>query len=234
VRTGLVLAGREVVDGLGAWRVVRTWEMAQRHAHRRWLSGRARASDPESSTTDSLEVERSKRLVARAATLRDARLLWEWRNDPVTRASSRSSGELPWEDHLQWVTASLSRTDRRLLIVEGPGGTDGSVVAVGTVRWDLEGERGPAGDWEVSITVAPDLRGQSLARSVLGAAELALTEMARSDVARSSRTAVTAYLAVVHVDNQASLRLFETSGYLPDLPPDSRGFMRFRKAARVP
>jgi len=30
------------------------------------------------------------------------------------------------------------------------------------------------------------------------------------------------------------VRLFETSAYVPDLPPDPRGFMRFRKVARVP
>jgi hypothetical protein len=52
-------------------------------------------------------------------------------------------------------------------------------------------------------------------------------------MARSGGTAVTAYLAVVRVDNLASVRLFESSGYVPDLPPDARGFMRYRKAARV-
>jgi len=57
--------------------------------------------------------------------------------------------------------------------------------------------------------------------------------MALAELAGSSRTDVTAYLAVVHGDNVPSLRLFESTGYLPDLPPDSRGFMRFRKAARV-
>jgi hypothetical protein len=55
-----------------------------------------------------------------------------------------------------------------------------------------------------------------------------------AEAARSSATGVTAYLAVVHIENGASLRLFETSGYVPDEPPDQRGFMRFRKTARVP
>ena len=30
-------------------------------------------------------------------------------------------------------------------------------------------------------------------------------------------------LAAVNVDNAASLRLFDTAGYLPDLPPDPDG-----------
>jgi len=200
-RSGLVVAGRQVVDGWGAWRVVRTWEMT-------------RHSVP--------AVVDPGRLVARAATLEDARLLWEWRNDPATRASSRSSEEVPWDDHLAWLGDSLNRTDRMLLLVEDEAGP------IGTVRWDLIRDREGEREWEVSITVAPQRRRQSLARPLLRAGEEALSAMARS-----SATDVTAYLAVVHIDNDASVRLFETSAYIPDAPPDHRGFMRFRKAAPV-
>jgi len=105
-----------------------------------------------------------------------------------------------------------------LLVVEDPVGP------VGIVRWDLRSER----EWEVSITVAPQRRGQNLARPMLRAAEVALSE-----ATRSSGTNVRACLAVVHIDNQSSIRLFETSAYLPDLPPDPAGFMQFRKDARV-
>jgi len=220
VRADLVLAGRRVVDGLGAWRVVRTWEQAGRQT-------RSPASVPVSAAAE---------LVARPATLQDSRLLWQWRNDPATRAGSRSSAEVSWDDHLRWLTSSLTRTDRRLLVIETPGGTDGRAEAVGTVRWDLvgapgatsEGVPGAGRQWEVSITVAPRRRGQSLAGPLLRAAELDLSQTTRSSGAQAS-----AYLAVVHVDNSASVRLFETSGYVPDLPPDPQGFMRFRKNARV-
>ena len=200
-RADMVLAGRQVIDGLGAWRVVRAWEQASR---------------PVTAVVD------PGRLVARAATLEDARLLWDWRNDPATRASSRSSHEVPWDDHLVWLRDSLSRADRMLLLVEDEAGP------IGTVRWDLTQDREGERAWEVSITVAPQRRRQSLARPLLRAGEEALSAMARS-----SATDVTAYLAVVHIDNDASLRLFETSAYIPDAPPDHRGFMRFRKAAPV-
>ena len=125
-----------------------------------------------------------------------------------------------------------------LLVVDDADGP------VGTVRWDLVQEPGddPGGshDWEVSITVAPQRRGQSLARPLLRAAEVALSEAASGKNAGDGSTltwsgggAVRAYLAVVNVANQSSMRLFESSAYLPDLPPDPRGFMRFRKSARV-
>lgn len=209
-RGDLVLAGRQVVDGLGAWRVVKTWELAQRQ--KTW-------------------EDRAPALVARLATRQDAEQLWKWRNDPVTRAGSRSSAEVPWDDHLRWVTDSLTRTDRVLLVVED------TVGSVGTVRWDLvgestgetEGHRAGTHDWEVSITVAPRRRGESLARPLLRAAERALSE-----ATRSTGTDVTAYLAVVQIDNRASVRMLEDSGYVPDLPSDPRGFMQYRKTARVP
>ena len=199
-RADMVLAGRQVIDGLGTWRVVRAWEQASR---------------PVTAVVD-------PGLVARAATLEDARLLWEWRNDPATRESSRSSEEVPWDDHLVWLRDSLSRADRMLLLVEDEAGP------IGTVRWDLTQDREGEREWEVSITVAPQRRRQSLARPLLRAGEEALSAMARS-----SATDVTAYLAVVHIDNDASVQLFETSAYIPDAPPDHRGFMRFRKAAPV-
>jgi GNAT superfamily N-acetyltransferase len=210
VRAGLVSAGHRVVDGLGAWRVVRMWEQAL--------------------TVRRLPVIETAGLVARPATLHDARQLWQWRNDPATRAGSRSSAEVTWEDHLGWLTASLSRTDRILLVVQDGDGP------VGTVRWDLvpepEGDHAGGHDWEVSITVAPQRRGQSLSRPLLRAAEAALSRDT-TDVTRSGGTGVRAFLAMVRIGNESSMRLFETSAYVPDLPPDRRGFMRFRKDAQV-
>jgi len=195
-RADMRLAGRRAVDGLGAWRVVRTWEQALR-------LGSAAPSEPPAPA-----------LTARPAGMDDARLLWQWRNDQGTRSGSRSSAEVTWDEHLGWLTASLARSDRVLLVVED------ALRPVGTVRWDLASQ----GEWEVSITVAPERRGQSLARPLLRAGEVTL-----ADQAASKGTRLTAYLAVVNVDNAASVRLFESCAYLPDQPPDPRGFMRFRK-----
>jgi len=223
VLADLSAAGRRIVDGLGAWRVVATWEQVHRQPRRQREGTGPSARVP---------GEDAGALVARPATVQDARLLWRWRNDPLTRAGSRSPEEVSWDDHLGWLTSSLARPDRLLLVVQDGAGP------VGTVRWDLDRQaEGPAEggrEWEVSITVAPDRRGRSLGRPLLGAAELALSEAGRSEATGSGETAVSAYLAVVHVDNLASVRLFETSDYVPDLPPDPQGFMRFRKTARVP
>jgi spore coat polysaccharide biosynthesis predicted glycosyltransferase SpsG len=200
----VALAGRaaRLVDGLGAWRVVSAWEAV--HA------GAAPARD-------------GAAVRARPAALGDAETLWRWRNDPATRANSRSSEEVPWESHLAWLEASLTRDDRLLLVADDDSGP------VGTVRWDHEG----ADEWEVSITVAPERRGQGLAAPLLAAGERALAEWAircrEHGGTRRTSPGCTAYLAAVHVSNAASQRLFLGSGYLPELPPDDAGFARYLK-----
>lgn len=173
---------RGMIDGLGTWRIVSAWE--QLVAHRAPLP----AHDA---------------FIARPATLDDARKLLDWRNDPSTRAHSRTHDEVAWENHLVWLASAIDRDDRRLLVVES------NSEAIGTVRWD---RRAPV-DWEVSITLAPHRRGQRLALPLLLAGEDALqTEGA------------TRLIAAAHTDNPASRRLFTAAGYLPLLPPDVDGF----------
>lgn len=157
---------------------------------------------------------RPQRVLVRPATPQDAELLWRWRNDPGTRHNSRSHDEVPMEAHVGWLHATLGRDDRRLLVGERDG------EPVGTVRWDLD----TRGEWEVSITVAPERRGSGLAGALLRAGEDWLQDAHPDELA--------AYLASVHLDNVASRRLFLGAGYLPDLPADDAGFERFVKGVR--
>jgi spore coat polysaccharide biosynthesis predicted glycosyltransferase SpsG/RimJ/RimL family protein N-acetyltransferase len=180
----------ELVDGLGAWRIVRTWEELA-----------ARRSSP--APVDS-------RVVSRRATMADAAELLRWRNDEATRASSRTRDPVAPGQHLAWLEASLRRDDRLLLIGSDDAGD------VGAVRWDRVAD----GEWEVSITVAPERRGEARARPLLAAGEMALREI---------RPEVATLRASVHADNEASRRLFAAAGYLPDQPADDAGFLGFRK-----
>ena len=88
------------------------------------------------------------------------------------------------------------------------------------MRWD----RVDDGEWEVSITVAPDRRGEGLAGPLLAAGE---------DWLADQEPATSTLLAAVRADNQPSLRLFRSAGYLPDLPPGDAGFLRLVRQ-RVP
>ena len=87
----------------------------------------------------------------RRATAGDARLLYDWRNDPATRDNSLSHEPVAWEAHLKWLGRCLTDSSRALYVAE----TSGNVV--GTVRSDFDGK-----SYELSWTVAPEQRGKGL------------------------------------------------------------------------
>ncbi len=173
---------RSVVDGLGAWRIVSAWEQ---------ISAPSRAARAE------LDAQ------ARRAGPGDATVLFEWRNDPVTRASSRTTGVLNWTDHVLWFSNAMAAEDVQLYVVEVGD------EKIGTVRWDHRGGT----DWEISMTIAPAARGKGWGRAVLAAGERAFA------ATRPARLT-----AAINASNVASLRLFSRAGYLPLLPAGSDGF----------
>jgi RimJ/RimL family protein N-acetyltransferase len=84
----------------------------------------------------------------RPATLDDAELLFQWRNDPTTIAMSFGSKGVTWGEHLGWLSRRLA-DQAPLYIFE-----DNQHRPVGTARID--------GD-ELSYTIAPEFRGRGLA-----------------------------------------------------------------------
>jgi len=181
--------GRAAVDGLGTWRIAGAWEAA--------LAGRRAEPSPPGAGWE-----------WRAASMEDARVLYEWRNDEETRRRSRNLEPIDWETHVAWLDRSIASPERRLLIVEHDD------QPVGTIRWD----RMEAGRWEVSITVAPEERGKRMSACILAAGERAMAHQRPITL-----------IAVVHERNEASLRLFSAAGYTPDLPADADGFLTLAK-----
>src|SRR2546427_12691793 len=94
----------------------------------------------------------NERIHFRPATLDDAKLLLEWRNDAVTLANSRNSDPVPVDAHLEWLKATLGNADQMLVIGELSG------EPIGTVRFD----RLTANTWEMSWTLAPEFRRRGL------------------------------------------------------------------------
>ena len=193
LRRSLAAAGRRLVDGRGAWRVVGAWEQL---------------------TATSPVVVVARPVGLRPATAEDADLLRRWRDDPATRAASRSTATVDAESHRAWLARVLGDRGRHLLVGFDDQGE------LGTVRWD----RVDDGEWEVSITVAPDRRGEGLAGRLLATGEGWLADR---------EPATSTMLAAVRADNQPSLRLFRSAGFLPDLPPDGEDVLRLVRQ-RVP
>lgn len=133
-------------------------------------------------------------LAIRKAREADRALLFEWANDPVTRAQSFSCEIIPWEAHCTWFTTVLADPNRFLYILLAP-----SEEPIGQARFDRSGDR----EAVISVSLAPAWRGRRLAAPVIRLA----TDRARRD----------AGLALVHAyirpGNHASRRAFATAGY---------------------
>ena len=95
--------------------------------------------------------------VLRVAGPRDSGDLLAWRNDPETRANSRNTDTIARDSHEAWLERVLADPDRRIWVAEADGRKLGTVSAART---------GPD-TVEVSITVAPGLRGSGVGGAML-------------------------------------------------------------------
>lgn len=133
-------------------------------------------------------------ITLRRAGVEDARVLWVWRNDPVTRAMSLQTDPVTWDTHREWFARSLQNPARVIWVAEAGG------EPVATVRLDDLG----SGQAEISINVAPEARGRGIGPAVLRlATDQAISETGYNEVVARIRSA-----------NAASVRAFERAGYL--------------------
>jgi RimJ/RimL family protein N-acetyltransferase len=88
----------------------------------------------------------------RPATMDDVRLLFEWRNDDLTRRMFKNKDAVRWDDHLDWLDRRLKMDRPNLFVFE----LDGKPVA--TFRID---------DNDLSYTVAPEHRNRGIAKLML-------------------------------------------------------------------
>ena len=154
-------------------------------------------------------------VAVRPAVAGDADLLLGWRNDPGVRGWSRSSEPIDRESHAAWLRRSLTDADRHILIVSAVA--DG--VAVGTTRYDVRSADGSRTRWEISIAVAPEMRGRGFGDATLRASDawLLATEPAAAEI-----------VAWIRPANAGSRRLFERNGYgaTPSEEPDLDCYVR--------
>lgn len=144
-------------------------------------------------------------LYFRSATINDAKTLWQWTNDPATRAASFSSEPIPWENHLAWLSNQLNSPDVVFLIVES------AHQKFGVVRYNLNAEA--TNESIISIGLAPEARGKGLA-------PLIISRSATHFFALNPQQTITAW---IKPDNKASIQSFSKANfenYPSPLQPD--------------
>lgn len=77
--------------------------------------------------------------ILRLAKQEDIELLFNWANDPVTRAFSFSTASISWEQHEKWFAAMMADINKIQYIYEYEG------TAVGQVRLTIEGDAAEEG-----------------------------------------------------------------------------------------
>ncbi|MGA9814538.1 MAG: UDP-2,4-diacetamido-2,4,6-trideoxy-beta-L-altropyranose hydrolase [Terriglobales bacterium] len=131
----------------------------------------------------------------RPAERKDCRLLWEWANDPVTRAAAFSTEAIPWEHHQAWFEDKMEDPNCLLLIGENSEGRP-----VGQIRLDLRSEQ----EGEIDVSVSPDARGSGVGSRLI---DLGVREA-------FARTDAECLHAFIRRENEMSVRAFERAHFL--------------------
>jgi UDP-2,4-diacetamido-2,4,6-trideoxy-beta-L-altropyranose hydrolase len=160
---------------------------------------RAEASKRAQALVDGRGAERAVAVIrAHTFSLRQTRCddcltLWKWANDPQVRRASFSIQQIGWDEHNEWFFTKLRDPRCFWMLYEDEG------KAVGTIRVDADSSL----EGEISLTLAPQYRGQGLASHLLK----------RSLRHTFASTPVLRIRALVKCENIPSARAFENAGF---------------------
>jgi len=129
----------------------------------------------------------------RKATIEDARMVLDWRNDAESLEGSVTNRgrKLPWSAHERWFknTLNMPRKERWLLIAER------DEEPVGLIRFDYEDD----GLQDITWIVAPPCRGQGVGEEMV----LCALSLVDTDI-----------IAKINSDNVSSKKIAENSGFV--------------------
>ena len=130
----------------------------------------------------------------RAADVHDAELLWNWRNDPLVRQNSFNSDPISWNEHQAWYGNKLNCPGTLIYILEQNG------KPTAQIRYERASHELAR---LASITVRAEKRGQGYGKMIL----------CRTLRLASEKLEVKKIVAVVKVNNIASLQTFKAAGF---------------------
>jgi RimJ/RimL family protein N-acetyltransferase len=71
-----------------------------------------------------------KAIHLKTLSLRDTKMIFDWRNDPTIVGLSSSQKKVTWEEHEEWIKGSIHNAARQVYIIHTDSG------AIGQVRFD--------------------------------------------------------------------------------------------------
>lgn len=134
----------------------------------------------------------SKDLVLRFATIEDAQLLLDWRNDPIARENSFSSEIVKYEEHIKWYNAVLNDPNIYIYILEYDG------KPIGQTRFSIENNTA-----DISYYIATEYRGHGYATKMMSLAEKKMFDLNSNII----------FEAEVKLGNIASQKVFKKLKY---------------------
>lgn len=122
----------------------------------------------------------------------DCELVYRWCNDSASRRYSLNPDPFGWESHEQWFSAMLANPLRQMLIAQKDG------EDVGVIRYDLLPKKQLA---VVSVYLNPKLHGRGMGMPLL---------YHGNQWIKANRPEIKKLSAEIHVENTASIHLFES------------------------
>lgn len=131
-------------------------------------------------------------LSLRKVNLNDARLIFNWANDPDVRNNSFNTNEIVWDEHVKWFHKKI-QTDSIWLILEKEN------KPVGVIRFD-KGEN----SFLLNYSIAKEFRGFGYGKKIV---ELGIENLV------NQKNEITTIEAHVKVNNKASQKIFNSLGF---------------------
>lgn len=128
--------------------------------------------------------------IIRRATLDDAEVILEWRNDETTRMNSFSKEKIELDSHIKWFKRKLSEESCALFMLMDED------EAVGHIRIDRVNDIG-----EISYMIAPQKRGKGYGKMIINRCEGVIPEE------------INVLMGMVNNENEPSRKCFISNGY---------------------
>ena len=148
----------------------------------------------------------------------DAKILYDWINDPVTRQNSFQTQPVVWEEHINWLQQKLKDINSFLFIM-----SDGQNDC-GTIRIDIKKADKMISEAYglISFSIAPTCRGKGLGEKILALAEQLVKEIKGVEDKEQVKdlkndimdTNIKLLVGEVKVENIASCKCFEKNHYI--------------------